>query len=212
MGTGGNNVPVIGFSHTQGLSAQPSQDAWPTLRTEGNGMAVAIPTQQAVNDVAGCLRSGGDGGVPSSRGEHLVVAFDGYNQTISDVSQTIRADKSDGDHVGMVLEAVAHVAAGFKVGQGAGAHSVGYEEEMSSTIPADAGGNKAGVLTPTMAVRRLTPLECERLMGWPDDWTAGQSDTHRYKQCGNGVASPVATWIGQQLMATATDASTTDAD
>ena len=62
----------------------------------------------------------------------------------------------------------------------------------------------------TMAVRRLTPLECERLMGWPDDWTAGQSDTHRYKQCGNGVASPVATWIAQQLLAT--DASTTDTD
>jgi site-specific DNA-cytosine methylase len=37
-------------------------------------------------------------------------------------------------------------------------------------------------------------------MGWPDDWTAGQSDTHRYKQCGNGVASPVATWIAQQLL------------
>ena len=52
----------------------------------------------------------------------------------------------------------------------------------------------------TMAVRRLTPLECERLMGWPDDWTAGQSDTHRYKQCGNGVASPVAQWIAQQLL------------
>jgi DNA (cytosine-5)-methyltransferase 1 len=53
---------------------------------------------------------------------------------------------------------------------------------------------------PTMAVRRLTPLECERLMGWPDDWTAGQSDTHRYKQCGNGVASPVAQWIAEQLL------------
>jgi len=52
----------------------------------------------------------------------------------------------------------------------------------------------------TLAVRRLTPLECERLMGWPDDWTAGQSDTHRYKQCGNGVASPVAQWIAQQLL------------
>jgi site-specific DNA-cytosine methylase len=62
----------------------------------------------------------------------------------------------------------------------------------------------------TMAVRRLTPLECERLMGWPDDWTAGQSDTHRYKQCGNGVASPVAQWIGEILIAT--DASTTDTD
>ena len=52
----------------------------------------------------------------------------------------------------------------------------------------------------TMVVRRLTPLECERLMGWPDDWTAGQADTHRYKQCGNGVASPVAQWIGEQLI------------
>jgi DNA (cytosine-5)-methyltransferase 1 len=59
---------------------------------------------------------------------------------------------------------------------------------------------------PTMAVRRLTPLECERLMGWPDDHTrykadgTEQADTHRYKQCGNGVASPVAKWIGKQLM------------
>jgi len=51
-----------------------------------------------------------------------------------------------------------------------------------------------------LVVRRLTPIECERLMGWPDDWTAGQADSHRYKQCGNGVASPVARWIGEQLM------------
>jgi DNA (cytosine-5)-methyltransferase 1 len=58
---------------------------------------------------------------------------------------------------------------------------------------------------PTMAVRRLTPLECERLMGWPDDhtrWKADgteQADTHRYKQCGNGVASPVAEWVAKQI-------------
>jgi DNA (cytosine-5)-methyltransferase 1 len=54
--------------------------------------------------------------------------------------------------------------------------------------------------------RKFTPLECERLMGWQDDhtrWNADgteQADTHRYKQCGNGVASPVAKWIGQKLM------------
>ena len=58
----------------------------------------------------------------------------------------------------------------------------------------------------TMAVRRLTPLECERLMGWPDDHTrykadgTEQTDGHRYKQCGNGVASPVAQWIGKHLL------------
>ena len=49
----------------------------------------------------------------------------------------------------------------------------------------------------SMTVRRLTPLECERLMGWPDGHTDGQADTHRYKQCGNGVASPVAEWLAR---------------
>ena len=59
---------------------------------------------------------------------------------------------------------------------------------------------------PTLTVRRLTPLECERLMGWPDGHTrykadgTEQSDTQRYKQCGNGVASPVAAWIGKHVM------------
>ncbi len=36
-------------------------------------------------------------------------------------------------------------------------------------------------------IRRLTPKECERLQGFPDDWTAGESDTQRYKMCGNAV-------------------------
>ena len=61
------------------------------------------------------------------------------------------------------------------------------------------------VSPPGLAVRRLTPLECERLMGWPDDhtrWTADgkeQADNNRYKQCGNGVASCVAKFVGEQL-------------
>jgi DNA (cytosine-5)-methyltransferase 1 len=63
--------------------------------------------------------------------------------------------------------------------------------------------------TPTLIVRRLTPLECERLMGWPDNHTAQStngsvSDTQRYKMCGNGVASPVATWIAKHILANGT--------
>ena len=56
-------------------------------------------------------------------------------------------------------------------------------------------------------VRRLTPLECERLMGWPDDhtrWTAGGkeiADSHRYRMCGNGVVASVAEWIGHRIVA-----------
>jgi site-specific DNA-cytosine methylase len=48
-------------------------------------------------------------------------------------------------------------------------------------------------------VRRLTPVECERLQGFPDDWTAGQSDSARYKQMGNAVAVPVVEWIIQNI-------------
>ncbi len=54
-------------------------------------------------------------------------------------------------------------------------------------------------------VRRLTPVECERLMGWPDDHTRWRADgtevadSHRYRMCGNGVASPVAEWIATQI-------------
>jgi site-specific DNA-cytosine methylase len=54
-------------------------------------------------------------------------------------------------------------------------------------------------------VRRLSPLECERLMGWDDFHTLHRadgktnSDTTRYRMCGNGVASPVAQWIAEQI-------------
>lgn len=44
-------------------------------------------------------------------------------------------------------------------------------------------------------VRRLTPVECERLQGFPDGWTEGHSKTQRYRMIGNAVAVPVAEWI-----------------
>lgn len=50
-------------------------------------------------------------------------------------------------------------------------------------------------------VRRLTPRECERLQGYPDDYTAieGASDTARYRAIGNGIAVPVLHWIGKRI-------------
>jgi len=61
------------------------------------------------------------------------------------------------------------------------------------------GNNVSGIATSTN-VRRLTPVECERLQGFPDDWTAGQSDSTRYKQMGNAVAVPVVEWIVQNIV------------
>ena len=60
------------------------------------------------------------------------------------------------------------------------------------------GGNNMPMVATTQ-VRRLTPLECERLQGFPDGWTEGQSDTNRYKQMGNAVAVPVVEWIIQGI-------------
>ena len=48
-------------------------------------------------------------------------------------------------------------------------------------------------------IRRLTPTECERLQGFPDGWTEGQSDTQRYKQMGNAVSVPVVKSIMEKL-------------
>ena len=60
------------------------------------------------------------------------------------------------------------------------------------------GGNNMPMVA-TTKVRRLMPLECERLQGFPDGWTDGQSDTNRYKQMGNAVAVPVVEWIIQGI-------------
>jgi len=81
---------------------------------------------------------------------------------------------------------------------------------MTQTLSAKmgTGGNNTPMVAqenePELVVRRLTPLECERLMGWPDNHTATGtngpvSDSNRYKMCGNGVASPVAAWIARHL-------------
>jgi DNA (cytosine-5)-methyltransferase 1 len=64
--------------------------------------------------------------------------------------------------------------------------------------------NDQTLLTHT-TVRRLTPIECERLQGFPDDWTAGQADGQRYKQMGNAVAVPVVEWIMRRLVKSAAE-------
>ena len=128
------------------------------------------------------------------------------------------------------------LCAGFKWHQGSGAGSIGLEDEQSPTLTADyhnpavlcmAGqmpnsmisDEICGTLTAHEArggvdrmseaiVRRLTPRECERLMGFPDDWTRipyrGKSandcpDSPRYKAIGNSMAVPVMRWIGQRI-------------
>jgi DNA (cytosine-5)-methyltransferase 1 len=72
-------------------------------------------------------------------------------------------------------------------------HSV---SEINQTLRKGNGGpDHTGTILSSLSVRRLTPVECERLQGFPDGWTEGQSDSARYKQMGNAVAVPVVEWI-----------------
>ena len=57
----------------------------------------------------------------------------------------------------------------------------------------------SGLYEVQSAIRRLTPIECERLQGFPDGWTAGQSDAQRYKQMGNAVSVPVVKAVMEKL-------------
>jgi len=77
-----------------------------------------------------------------------------------------------------------------------------YEDQVMQTVISrwgTGGGNVPAIMKEEQIVRRLTPIETERLQGFPDDWTDGQADSHRYKQMGNAVTVNVARWIGERL-------------
>lgn len=73
------------------------------------------------------------------------------------------------------------------------------ESPQCPTLRSHMGDNQPAVRE-GMAVRRLTPTECERLQGFPGGWTEGQADSARYRQLGNAVCVPVAEWIGRRIV------------
>ena len=72
----------------------------------------------------------------------------------------------------------------------------------------DFGGGRETIIKEGKSIRRLTPLECERLQGFPDNYTQIEwkgkpkdqcPDSHRYKAIGNSMAVPVMRWIGERI-------------
>lgn len=79
--------------------------------------------------------------------------------------------------------------------------------DVAGALAADPGMKQQTYLAmPTMAVRRLTPLEAERLMGFPDGYTAipfkgkPAADGPRYRALGNSMVVPELAWIGRRIM------------
>jgi DNA (cytosine-5)-methyltransferase 1 len=94
------------------------------------------------------------------------------------------------------------------------AQPIGLDEEQNAMVDAfgtlkartAGGGFEGSVMQSNMAVRRLTPIECERLQGFPDGYTnipwrkaIDSPDGPRYKALGNSMAVPVMKWIGERI-------------
>jgi len=83
----------------------------------------------------------------------------------------------------------------------------GSQDPVTGDIASSLGRNQGRECCVNHAdsVRRLTPRECERLMGFPDDYTnvtfrkKPATDSHRYKALGNAMAVPVMRWLGQRI-------------
>lgn len=73
------------------------------------------------------------------------------------------------------------------------------ESEVKNALRANASKSSHAVIKHSV-VRRLTPMECERLQGFPDNWTENQADSNRYKQMGNAVAIPVVNFIIERMV------------
>jgi DNA (cytosine-5)-methyltransferase 3A len=81
------------------------------------------------------------------------------------------------------------------------ANRVYSPEGKSVTLSALGGGSgaKTGLYEIEQSIRKLTPIECERLQGLPDDYTQGVAKTHRYKCIGNAFNVDVVAHILRQL-------------
>jgi site-specific DNA-cytosine methylase len=95
-----NDQTVFGFSHTQGLDSQPTEEGTPTLRANGAGMAVAYSpsgfADYSESPEVGTLKAG------MTNNNSPILAFDPYNHTTSDVNQTLRTG-SDLDKMGTII-------------------------------------------------------------------------------------------------------------
>jgi DNA (cytosine-5)-methyltransferase 1 len=168
-------------------------------RKAGEGFACGITERtrsggrnlESIDDVAYALTNPGAGGRAQSR----MVG-------VADVAKAVRTPTGGIDREDMHTLVTCPLT-----GNPYGDH----ESRESLLVPAvanclqerDAKGadsdTKPGHSIPVMSVRRLTPTECERLQGFPDGWTAGFSDSTRYRMLGNAVAVPCAEWIARRL-------------
>jgi DNA (cytosine-5)-methyltransferase 1 len=193
-------------------------DVAATLGTPGSSVNASGPTvmQPVAYAIQGAATrenpaSGPDGiGVRSdncaytieARSEVQAVAYgiDGEQNASEELIGTLRSHQSGGYEGARVAQPVA-----FEPGSIARNAGPAGESPLAPTLRREMGDNQPAVRI-AMQVRRLTPVECERLQGFPDGYTnipwrkkADAPDGPRYKALGNSMAVPCMAWIGKRI-------------
>jgi DNA (cytosine-5)-methyltransferase 1 len=231
-GRGTPVVPVaICTAHTKSNGSGFSDDVAHTLESSGGTQAVAF-AQNTRDEVR---LHGGEGKTvgaltaqPGTKQCYVAFSAKDHGADASDLAPTLRSmghDRSHSNGGGQVAIAFTQNQEGDVLsgdiiqtlgtnatGRDAANVAVAWSGELTASVDVAGtmqrggeGGRVDGVLTPQMAVRRLTPRECERLQGFPDDYTLVEyrgkqaADGPRYKALGNSMAVPVMQWIGQRI-------------
>jgi DNA (cytosine-5)-methyltransferase 1 len=199
--SGGGNPPTSrtagpGSAASAGRRADGTRQVVSTLQSGGSGIRGYRIDAEAAADgqlvpVAAALTARYGKGADSSATATLIPAA---AQRTTHALTSEGADASeDGTGRGTPLVPVAFQCHGSNVGEMGTLRS--SSESASSGIPCIGAGQ---------AVRRLTPVECERLQGFPSNWTVTsngrpQADSARYRQLGNSIAVPVFEWVAKRL-------------
>ena len=216
----GQPALVAGFSAGAGASAGGigySEKAAPTLKASasGNSMPSVLclcdqggKAISCAENLSGTLRAQEHGHQPLVYENH---GIDGRYTGPHEVAPTMSARYgTGGNNVPLVEQAHASCISGntadrhavfsrqrvdvFRADDVVSTQSARQHKDATDLIlePSGTGGNIY-----TKLIRRLTPLECERLQGFPDDWTElpGASDAARYKALGNSVAIPCVSFL-----------------
>jgi DNA (cytosine-5)-methyltransferase 1 len=187
-----------------GNATEPMHDIAPCLtKTDQHGVAAPIAFSGCDDGMDSQINVTPTMRIAGNAQGNLAVAVgtDIYNAAITGDVAVPLTSRADGTGTGPTV--MQPTSSAFKYTMGAKARGIGFAEEQSPTLSTQADSN--AVLTPMMAVRRLTPVECERLQGFPDSYTDIKSknkptpDGPRYKALGNSMAVPVMAWIGQRI-------------
>lgn len=180
----GRGAPLVPVAATLEATAGRSRGAGTPV-----GMLLPFDTTQMTSQANRSNPQPGDPCHPLAAGAHAPAIAMGINWQKSSMSTTLDKSTMPGVAIGWSEE-------------------LNALEDIQPTIQrGGAGGRHEGVMSPSMQVRRLTPKECARLQGFPDDYLditfrgKPAADGGKYKSLGNSWAVPCAFWIGQRIEA-----------